>query len=155
MVSQRIKDARAHAGYTQAQLAKRLNTSQTNVCDYENRKALPTLERLIDIADACQVSRVWLITGTGDMVTRYSSAAIDIKVDSIKNRIVMARVAADTSYAAINRRSGISLESLRRWELATNVPRVDLLIKYAEAVDCDPAWLILGVGASPLKEAVS
>jgi len=89
------------------------------------------------------------------MVTRYSSAAIDIKVDSIKNRIVIARVAADTSYAAINRRSGISLESLRRWELATNVPRVDLLIKYAEAVGCDPAWLILGVGASPLKEVAS
>ena len=89
------------------------------------------------------------------MVTRYSSAAIDIKVDSIKNRIVMARVAADTSYAAINRRSGISLESLRRWELATNVPRVDMLVKYAEAVDCDPAWLILGVGPSPLKEVAS
>jgi transcriptional regulator with XRE-family HTH domain len=154
MVSGRIRDARNLAGYSQQALAKRLQTPQAIISNYESGKSLPLLERLVQIADACHVHPAWLLTGAGDMNTT-GRVATDISADGIKNRIVMARVAAGLPYAEIARRSDISLESLRRWELAVNVPRLDMLVKYAEAVGCDAAWLILGVGPSPLKEVAS
>ena len=152
MVNIRIKAAREHIGYSQTDLAKRLSTSQSSISDYEHNRQIPTVERLIDIADICGVSRVWLVTGEGDMLQRYSSAALDTSQDGLINRIVMARVAGEMSYAAINRRSGVSLEAMRRWELRLNEPRLDLLLRYAEGVGVSPAWLILGIGPSPLKE---
>ena len=155
MVNERIRAAREHIGYSQTYLAKRLDTAQSTVSDYEHDRQLPTVQRCIDIADICGVSRVWLVTGEGDMLQRYSSAAIDTSQDGLINRIVIARVAGDFSYAAINRRSGISLEAMRRWEQRLNEPGLAQLLRYAEAVDVSPAWLILGIGKAPLKEVVS
>ena len=48
-----VREARARAGLTQAELAKRAGTSQTAVARYERGRALPTLETLYRLVRAC------------------------------------------------------------------------------------------------------
>lgn len=54
-VGARIKSARAMAGLSQGELARRVGTKQTRISEYENGKFCPSEERLRAIADACEM----------------------------------------------------------------------------------------------------
>ena len=45
-----IKRLRTERGYTQAQLAKKLNKSKSAISRYESNQKMPSLETLIDIS---------------------------------------------------------------------------------------------------------
>lgn len=55
-----IKSLRNDRGYTQAQLAKKINKSKSTVCRYESNQKMPSLETLIDISVLFHVSLDYL-----------------------------------------------------------------------------------------------
>lgn len=48
-----IREARRRAGITQAELAKRVATSQSAIARYERARAMPDLDTLYRIVEAC------------------------------------------------------------------------------------------------------
>lgn len=55
-----LRQLRTERGYTQAQLAKKLNKSKSIICKYESGQKLPSLETLIDISSLFNVSLDYL-----------------------------------------------------------------------------------------------
>lgn len=50
-VAERFKSERIKAGYTQEQIARKLNTSRSNVANWENGQNMPRLDLLIKCSD--------------------------------------------------------------------------------------------------------
>lgn len=63
----RVKKARKHAGFTQVQLAKKVETSQGAISDIENGRNKES-SSLFDIAKVTGVSADWLINNQGEML---------------------------------------------------------------------------------------
>ncbi|MBI6948763.1 XRE family transcriptional regulator [Pseudomonas koreensis] len=73
-LSDRIKAARKHAGLTQSQLAERVGIAQTAISQLESGKTLRS-SYLLQIAEACGVSVMWLASGIGGMIMSPEQAA--------------------------------------------------------------------------------
>lgn len=63
----RIKNARAHAGLTQLELAKKVGVSQPVISQLEKGENLQSVH-LVKIANACSVDAAWLAEGVGEMI---------------------------------------------------------------------------------------
>jgi transcriptional regulator with XRE-family HTH domain len=61
-IGARLKTSRLSQGFTQAKLAKRLGTLQSNISDIERGARKPTLQQLVDIARVLRVSLDQLVT---------------------------------------------------------------------------------------------
>ena len=66
-LSERVKQARNHAGLTQKELADKVGIAQTAISQLESGKTQRSTY-LFQIADACGVSAVWLAAGVGGMI---------------------------------------------------------------------------------------
>ncbi|MBP5054351.1 XRE family transcriptional regulator [Pseudomonas chlororaphis] len=66
-LSDRIKAARQHAELTQRELADRVGIAQTAISQLESGKTLRS-SYLLQIAETCGVSAMWLSTGLGRMI---------------------------------------------------------------------------------------
>lgn len=60
MFSERLKYLRENAGWTQKQLAKKLNLTQSTIAYYENDRKKPTLENAKVIAELFNISLDYL-----------------------------------------------------------------------------------------------
>lgn len=72
----RVKKARKHAGLTQVQLAKKVDTSQGAISDIENGRNKES-SSLYDIAKATGVSADWLINNHGEMLDKSETPSIE------------------------------------------------------------------------------
>ena len=72
----RVRKARKHAGFTQNQLAKKVETSQGAISDIENGRNKDS-SSLYDIAKATGVSTDWLIKNQGEMLDVDKTPSID------------------------------------------------------------------------------
>lgn len=68
----RLKQARKHAGITQAKLAEAINTSQGSIADLESGRNKSTTN-LLQIANILRVNAEWLATGKGEMTALPAS----------------------------------------------------------------------------------
>jgi phage repressor protein C with HTH and peptisase S24 domain len=66
-LSERIKAARRHAGLTQRELAEKVGIAQTAISQLESGKTLRS-SYLYQLAMACQVSPMWMLSGIGGML---------------------------------------------------------------------------------------
>lgn len=57
----RIKEMRIRRGYSQKELAQRINKSKSAVCGYETNAQIPPLEVLVSIASVLNVSLDYLV----------------------------------------------------------------------------------------------
>ena len=57
----RIKELRLDQKFTQKELAKKLNTSNSSVCDWEKGRSQPDLQTLVNIATLFDVSTDYLL----------------------------------------------------------------------------------------------
>ena len=62
----RIKELRIESGLTQKELAKKLNTSNSAVCDWEKGRTQPDLQMLKNIANLFDVSTDYLLGRSQD-----------------------------------------------------------------------------------------
>lgn len=61
----RIRAARTAAGHTQESLAHIIGVVSSTVRAWDIGERIPPADRLIDIANACDVPIAWLLTGEG------------------------------------------------------------------------------------------
>jgi uncharacterized protein len=54
-----LRDARVHAGLTQADLGQRTGIAQPNISAYESGRRIPTVRTLVALLDACDVELSW------------------------------------------------------------------------------------------------
>lgn len=76
-----LRQLRKEKGYSQEQLAQKINKSKSLISKYENNQKLPTLETLIDLSVLFDVSLDFLAgkeKGRTIMVNNLSSSQIDI-----------------------------------------------------------------------------
>ena len=57
----RVKELRIESGFTQKQLAEKLNTTNSTVCDWEKGRSQPDLQTLAKIARLFDVSADYLL----------------------------------------------------------------------------------------------
>ncbi|MGN0974110.1 MAG: helix-turn-helix domain-containing protein [Bacilli bacterium] len=55
MLGKRLKKLRLQRGFTQKQLGDLINVTKVSICCYEKEERVPTLETLIDLANALKV----------------------------------------------------------------------------------------------------
>lgn len=60
-LGKRLKTARQTNKITQQELAKILNTTRTNVCNYENDRNKPSADMIIEICKTLNISADWLL----------------------------------------------------------------------------------------------
>lgn len=77
-LSDRVKAARKHAGLTQSELAERVGIAQTAISQLESGKTLRS-SYLLQIAEACGVSPMWLASGLGGMIPSPEQSAFHIE----------------------------------------------------------------------------
>ena len=58
---QRVKELRIENGWTQKQLAEKLKTTNSAVCDWEKGRSQPDLKMLVEIAAVFNVSVDYLL----------------------------------------------------------------------------------------------
>lgn len=61
LFSKRLKEVRKNSGLTQQQLGDMVGVTKVSVCCYEKGTRTPTLDTLIDIADALHVEFTYLL----------------------------------------------------------------------------------------------
>lgn len=66
-LGKRVRDRRAAAGLTQAQLAAKIPVSQGSVSDWESDKASPSIKMAGALAHALGVDLAWLVYGEGSV----------------------------------------------------------------------------------------
>lgn len=67
MINDRFKDVRQKLGYTQQELAKKLDTSSGHISDIENGRKTPGGEFLKRLFDSYHVNINWILSGHGEM----------------------------------------------------------------------------------------
>lgn len=85
LFSKRLKEQRKEMGFTQKQLGEMVGVTKVSICCYENGTRTPTLDTLIDLANALQVELTYLL-GIDDFVVAEndSRCAINIARDEIE-----------------------------------------------------------------------
>lgn len=63
----RIAEIRKERNLTQRQLSKLINCSRGNISDYEKERVMPSLQRIIEIADCLETSIDYLIGRSNDI----------------------------------------------------------------------------------------
>lgn len=61
LFSKRLKEKRKEMGFTQKQLGEMVGVTKVSICCYENGTRTPTLDTLIDLANALQVELTYLL----------------------------------------------------------------------------------------------
>ncbi len=61
LFSKRLKEKRKEMGFTQKQLGEIVGVTKVSICCYENGTRTPTLDTLVDLANALQVDLAYLL----------------------------------------------------------------------------------------------
>jgi hypothetical protein len=81
------------------------------------------------------------------------AATENIHWDSFHGRMIEARTRRGLTRLQAARKAGYKSDTtLRRYELATGVPREDIVFRYAEVYGCDLFWLMYGRGEPGWRE---
>lgn len=85
LFSKRLKETRKEAGLTQQELGDMIGVTKVSVCCYEKGTRTPTLDTLIDLANALHVEFTYLL-GNDDYVVADDDKAygVNIAKDEIK-----------------------------------------------------------------------
>lgn len=128
-LSERVKQARKHAGLTQKELADKVGIAQTAVSQLESGKTQRS-SYLVSIAKTCGVSSAWLAEGSGPMVSDPALMAALIKSGDISLEIApeLARYAQDPGVA-------VALEPIQVWDDQTPLEDDEVEVPFLREVE--------------------
>lgn len=84
----KLKELRENAGYTQRELAKKLNVSISSVGMWESTSQIPTAKKLIEIASLFNVSVDSLLDITSEEKVAGASATKKISITPIEDEML-------------------------------------------------------------------
>lgn len=91
-IGDRIRLVRRQLGYTQAQLARKLKMSQTQLAKYENSRGNPSVQVLYRLASALETSSDYLISGRDKSIAKKIALEDEELLDLVR-RIAQLRAA--------------------------------------------------------------
>ena len=80
LIGKRIATARKQRGLTQAKLAEMVDISNNYLSHIENSHSIPSLETLVDICTALDVTPDYLLLGTSSQQDNYLITDIDTQL---------------------------------------------------------------------------
>ena len=86
MLGQRINELRIALGWSQVQLAEKLNISKQTVSNWENENILPSIEMLIRLSKIFNVSTDYLL-GLSEKHTLNTDGLSDLQITHIQTII--------------------------------------------------------------------
>ena len=84
----KLKELRENAGYTQRELAKKLNVSISSVGMWESTSQIPTAKKLIEVASLFNVSVDSLLDITSEEKSAGASATKKISITPIEDEML-------------------------------------------------------------------
>ena len=84
----KLKELRENAGYTQRELAKKLNVSISSVGMWESTSQIPTAKKLIEVASLFNVSVDSLLDITSEEKAAGASATKKISITPIEDEML-------------------------------------------------------------------
>ncbi len=113
-VAQRVREAREEAGLTQAQLAKRVDKTQTAVSFWESGKRTPGLDDLIQLSDALKKDVYYFLPSTEmHMPVATMLRAVADRLASVELREAVERLLIDAEALGLPQ---------RRFEIRSQMP---------------------------------
>ena len=124
MISVHLKELRERKGLTQDELARRINTSRSNIANYENNKNLPSVEILKRLANELGCS-------------------VDYLLEETKNRIKQLRQEFNFTQQELADNLGLKgKSSIAMYENGSRKPSYLVLTKMSKLFSCTIDYLI-------------
>lgn len=84
LFSKRLKERRKEMGFTQKQLGEMVGVTKVSICCYENGTRTPTLDTLVDLANALQVELTYLFGADYYLVSENQNGGINLASNEIE-----------------------------------------------------------------------
>lgn len=124
MISVRLKELQERKGLTQDELARRINTSRSNIANYENNKNLPSIEILKGLANELGCS-------------------IDYLLEETKNRIKQLRQEFNYTQQELADKLGLKGKStIAMYENGNRKPSYLILTKMSKLFSCSIDYIV-------------
>ena len=121
---------RENAGYKQWQVSERLGLAKHSYGSYENNNSIPSVERLVALAELYHTTVQYIITGK-----ELSADVWSKETTPFPERLKELRTQNGLTQGAIAKELGIHFRSYEKYELAVYEPKLDKLLKLAELFD--------------------
>ncbi|MBD8159204.1 helix-turn-helix domain-containing protein [Pantoea agglomerans] len=145
----RIHEARKALGLTQKQIAESCGVTASCVTQWEAGQITPSSDKIISLASALNCGLHWLLTGDGRPAPAENNQAEPTwKPDTLGDRIKSMRELRNLGQFYLASSIGVTRSCIEAWEENTTIPGCDRLMPLANALNCDPLWLLTGSGAS-------
>lgn len=144
--SQRIKELRLEAGYTQFQLAQQLGVTSSSIRKYESNQGKPRAKNLEELAKIFNVSVSYLL---GETDVRSSSNLAN--VSSFSKRVKELRLEAGYTQAKLAEQLGITRAAYSSYGIETTptFPRTEHLEQLARTLNVSVSYLIGEIDERP------
>ncbi|EPU4677893.1 helix-turn-helix domain-containing protein [Escherichia coli] len=139
----RIRMQREACGLTTTELARLLDLDEEIILQWESRECEPTISMLIPLANILGCDPLSLLS------EKNSAAAVtvnqpDIQEESIGTRIEAARKKVGLTEADLARMIHTYNDPINDWECGICEVPASQIIPLANALGCDPMWLLTG-----------
>ncbi|WP_294476242.1 helix-turn-helix domain-containing protein [uncultured Bacteroides sp.] len=137
-IIQRIREIMACFKYNISKLSHRLNISQSNMSAILSGKRSIGVNMINRISSSLGINEVWLTTGIGAM--------FNIDPDGIGRRMQIIRDDIGMTASQVAVALNIPEKTLNDIESGTTIPDEDIVRKFIELSEADPAWVFRGIG---------
>ncbi|EJI4858947.1 helix-turn-helix domain-containing protein [Salmonella enterica] len=140
-IGARIRSARKHARHTQAFVAAAVGVTAAAVAQWESGATEPSWKYILPMANALHCDLLWLL---GDDESNELTGITD-GIDGnliLGDRIQLARENLGLSEADLARQLGTYSDHISDWECGITEPPASMVIPLANALKCDPLWLL-------------
>ncbi|HBC5824682.1 TPA: helix-turn-helix domain-containing protein [Escherichia coli] len=149
----RIQSAREACGLTTAELARLLDLDEDIIIQWESGEYEPTISMLIPLANVLGCDPLSLLT------EKNTAAAVRVNApeaqeESIGARIEAARKKLGLTEADLARMIHSYNDHINDWECGICEVPAGLIVPLANALHCDPIWLLTG-GITPPEQPKS
>ncbi|KHJ12705.1 transcriptional regulator [Escherichia coli] len=150
-INNRLRTQRESCGLTTAELARLLDLDEEIIIQWESGEYEPTISMLIPLANVLGCDPLSLLS------EKNSAAAVtvnqpDIQEESIGTRIEAARKKVGLTEADLARMIHTYNDPINDWECGICEVPASQIIPLANALGCDPMWLLTG---GPIARASS
>lgn len=135
-IGERIRCARKVKKVKQEDVAKAIGVNRATISKYESGALELSAEMASVIADTLNVDVAWLI-GANHLCAGEAS-------ETIGDRIYVARRNAYMTQAQLGAKLGVSNSMVAQYETGSRKPKFETVKKIADALECDPYWLLTG-----------
>ena len=157
LLGSRLRLSRVTSRLTQNDVANQLGITPQTLRNWESGKYEPPPSAVTTLAIIYGLSREDLLSDTTPIMSIHDflpRASPDVKVPVVPDKLAEARKRAKLTQAQVSVLTGLSLNTIRRYENGSSNPAPDTLLTMAKAYDEPVAWFLPQPDAQSLDDLV-